>query len=119
MALRFVLMSLVVAIPSFAADPPITGTAVNGFEPIEKAAKQFMDRIDCQAMTVAISNNGTILYSRGFGWRDAARKQPTQPDTLMRIASISKPFTAATTKALILSGKFKLDTKVFEFLNLK
>jgi N-acyl-D-amino-acid deacylase len=101
-----------------AADFPVTGKAVKGFEPVDRAAQEFLARIDGQAMVVAVSRNGVILYSRGFGWSDEGKQSPTQPDTLMRMASITKSVTAAAVKTLIRGGKLKADTKVFDLVKL-
>ena len=49
---------------------------------------------------------------------DEDRKKPVPPDSLMRIASVSKPITSAAVKTLIRAQKISPDTKVFEFLKL-
>src|SRR5436305_2179525 len=94
------LVPLLLASPSI-AERPVTDKAVPRFEEIDKAILDFMELIDAQAATVAISRNGQLLYARGYGWRDKDKKTPTPPDTLFRIASVSKPITAAIIKELI------------------
>lgn len=117
---RFLAICAIVVSTPFcpAAELPVSGKVVKGFEPVDRAAEEFLNRIDGQAMTVAISRNGVILYSRGFGWRDEARKTQTQPETIMRIASVTKPFTAAAIKTLVRSGKLQLNAKAFDLLKL-
>ena len=78
-----------------AQDRPTTGKKQRGLEPIDKAVLDFMDTIGCQAATIAVSVDGKLIYSRGYGWSDEAKKKPVSPDALMRIASVSKPITAA------------------------
>jgi len=87
--------------------------------PLEHAVLEFMGRIDCNAATVAISRNGKLLYSRGYGWSDAHKKKPTAPEAIMRIAGLTQAITAAAIKKLIREGKLSLETKAFPLLNLK
>lgn len=101
------------------ASRPITGKANARFAAVDEAMLNFMDRIGCQAATVAISRDGRLLYSRGYGWRDAAHHQPTLPTTLMRIASVSKPITAAEIHKLIRAHKLSMDTRVFALLHIR
>jgi CubicO group peptidase (beta-lactamase class C family) len=113
-------LSIVLAAsPVLAQTRPITGSAVRDFAPLDQAVLDFMDRIDAQAATVAVSRQGKLLYSRGYGWSDAHKKKLTAPDAVMRIAGITQRITTVAVKQLIQSGKLSLDTKVFPFLNLK
>jgi len=98
---------------------PVSGDQVKGFEPLDKAMLDFMERIGCSAGTIAVSKDGKILYSRGFGWSDERKKTPVRPDALMRIASISKPLTAAAIKEAIKDEKVTLDAKAFELVAVK
>ncbi len=113
-----VLFGLCIATPACANERPMTGTHVKRFAPIDKAVTKFMDKINCRAAAIAISHHGRILYSRGYGWKDKAKKQPTQPTTLFRIASVSKPITAAIIRILIRAMLISSDTKAFEHLKI-
>jgi N-acyl-D-amino-acid deacylase len=102
-----------------AGERPITGDAVPAFRPVDDAILRFMDTTGSQAATVALSRDGKLLYGRGYGWRDAGKRTPTQPDTRMRIASVTKPITAAEVKKLVQEGKLSLGTRVFPLLGIK
>lgn len=102
-----------------AEDRPVSGKKVPGFEPIDRAVLEFMDRIGCQATTIAISKNGRLLYSRGYGWSDKGKTKPVAADALMRIASVTKPVTAAAVKNAVRAGKLSLDTKAFEIIGVQ
>jgi CubicO group peptidase (beta-lactamase class C family) len=119
--MRFVLMCLGVAGCSiaFAADRPTTGKTVEQYAAIDKVIFDFLDTIDAQAATVAISRNSEILYSRGYGYSDQAKKKPTAPDTLLRIASVSKPITHAMVLKAIDDKLIAKDTKFYEYLDFK
>ncbi|MEI6124890.1 MAG: serine hydrolase domain-containing protein, partial [Bacteroidota bacterium] len=44
--------------------------------------------------SVLVSQNGDIIYQKGFGYADIEKKIPVTPDTKFKIGSISKQFTA-------------------------
>lgn len=119
----FLLVVPLLACPAAGADVvgkgrPVNGDAVKGYDPVDKAVTDFMDRIDARAATAAVFVDGRMVYARGFGWRDKDRKVPARPDDLMRVASVSKPVTAALVKDLIRAKKLSPDTKVFPYLGL-
>jgi CubicO group peptidase (beta-lactamase class C family) len=102
-----------------AEERPVSGKKVPGFEPVDKAIHDFMDTIGCQAATVAVSRDGRLVYSRGYGWSDKEKKKRVAPDALMRIASVSKPITAAAVRNAIRANQLSLDTKAFELIAVK
>ena len=40
---------------------------------------------------VAVARNGRLVYARGFGYANLETREPVQPGSLFRIASVSKP----------------------------
>lgn len=66
---------------------------------------------------LVVMRNGQIIAQRSYGWADMSRHEPVQSDSLFRIASASKTFTAVAILQLIQENKLKLDDKVFEILN--
>ena len=60
-----------------------------------------------------------MVYARGFGFADVAAREAVGPDSLFRIASVSKPFTSAAIFQLMERGKLKLDDKAFEFIRIQ
>jgi CubicO group peptidase (beta-lactamase class C family) len=101
---------------AMAEDRPITGKNAPAFAPIDLAVLKFMDTIGCQTATIAISEDGRLVYSRGYGWSDEHKTKPVPPDALMRIASVTKPITAAAIKNLVRSKQLALDAKAFELI---
>jgi serine-type D-Ala-D-Ala carboxypeptidase/endopeptidase len=53
--------------------------------------------------------NGKLVYVRGIGVQDLESKRPVTPETLFRIASMTKAFTALTILKLRDEGKLQLD----------
>jgi len=118
------LFPLVLSLSLFASvavakERPLTGEKAMEYEPVDKVILELMDTINCDTATVAISRDGQLLYSRGYGWSDQAKKKPVPPDALMRIASVSKPITAAAVKNAIRDKQLSLDTKAFELIAVK
>jgi CubicO group peptidase (beta-lactamase class C family) len=56
---------------------------------------------DVPAMAVAIISSGKISYIKGLEFLDDIKKVPTTKNTLFRIASISKIFTAQAIMQLL------------------
>jgi CubicO group peptidase (beta-lactamase class C family) len=99
-----------------AAEPPITGRRGKGDDKIDPLMVSYMEKYGAKAAVLAISDRGRIIYSKGYGWSDAECKEPVKPNAAMRIASVSKPITAALIRKLIRENKISLETKVFPFL---
>jgi CubicO group peptidase (beta-lactamase class C family) len=67
-------------------------------------------------LSIAIARNGQILYARGYGYRNIAKRQPATPSTIYNIASITKQFTAACVMLLQQDGKLNVDDPIAKFL---
>jgi CubicO group peptidase (beta-lactamase class C family) len=100
-----------------AADSPVRGGQVPGFEALERVVAGHMVRIGALAATVAVGRGDALVYARGFGWADRARTEPVEPDALMRIASVTKPITAAAARRLIARGRLQENETVLPRLN--
>jgi serine-type D-Ala-D-Ala carboxypeptidase/endopeptidase len=61
-------------------------------------------------LVYGIVSNGKLIHVRGIGVQDLESKRPVTGDTLFRIASMTKAFTALTILKLRDDGKLKLDT---------
>lgn len=101
------------------ADLPVTGRADSKLAAFDRTMTKFMLDHDVPGATLAIARHGKFVYVRGFGYSDLANHTPVVPDALFRIASISKPFTAASILQLVERGKLKLTDHPFEMLAFK
>lgn len=68
------------------------------------------------SMAVAIISSGEVTYIKGFGFLDAMQTKPTTDESLFRIASISKLFTAQAIMQLVEDDKLGLNEKVGQYL---
>lgn len=65
---------------------------------------------------VAVVNKDSVIYSRGFGYRNWEDKKPMTANTIMPIGSSTKAFTAALIGKLAEEGKLSLDGPVRQYL---
>src|SRR5213075_2069664 len=68
------------------------------------------------ALSVALVDDQTIVWSRGFGFADPEAKAPATADTVYRVGSVSKPFTALLLMIFAELGLIDLDAPVTKYL---
>lgn len=67
-------------------------------------------------LAVGVIHNGHLVYSRTFGFANIEEKTPVTNDTVFRIMSISKTFTAIGIMQLWEQGRLDLDEPVNRYL---
>ncbi|HEY1654537.1 MAG TPA: serine hydrolase domain-containing protein [Candidatus Tumulicola sp.] len=67
------------------------------------------------AVSVAIAKNGSILYARGYGYRDLTNRRPANADTIYNIGSVTKQFTAAAILLLQQEGKLSVNDSLGKY----
>ena len=65
---------------------------------------------------LAVAQDGTLVYSRGYGYANLDYDIPITPQTVFDVASITKQFNAASLSMLALEGKLSLDDNVRKWL---
>ncbi|MGN6374847.1 MAG: serine hydrolase domain-containing protein [Sphingomonas sp.] len=76
----------------------------------------FVDRGELAGIVTLVSRAGEVIAHDALGWRDIEVRAPMQPDTLFRIASMTKPITSVMALMLIEQGRLRLDQPVTEWL---
>ncbi|WP_168205074.1 serine hydrolase [Bythopirellula goksoeyrii] len=94
-----------------------TGATCSSFAKIDSIMKESLAKHHIPGASLAITDQGRLVYSRGFGYADLESQQPVTPTTLFRIASLAKPITAVAIMKLVESELLDLDTPVFSVLN--
>lgn len=95
---------------------PITGKNQAELSPFDALLTTFLREHSVPGASLAVSRHGELVYARGFGWADVKKQEPVQPDSLFRIASVSKPITAVAVLRLAEQEKLGLDDKVLKYL---
>lgn len=71
-------------------------------------------------VTVSVVRDGQILFAKGYGYADVAKRLPVDPErTLFRIGSVSKLFTWTGVMQLHEQGKLDLAKDVNEYIDFK
>jgi len=92
-----------------------TGPAVDELSVFDETMRDFMTSRKVSAGALAVTYNGRLVFARGYTWA-RADSQAIQPNSLFRIASLSKPVTAVAVLKLVEDGKVQLDEKVVDIL---
>lgn len=90
-----------------------TGTPVPGMVAVDNAVRGVLTKHDIPGCSIAVVVNDRLVYARGFGFADRDTREPVQPDSLYRLASLSKPVTALSLLRLVEQGKLSLDDRPF------
>ncbi|MFB4314904.1 serine hydrolase domain-containing protein [Actinomadura sp. 21ATH] len=90
------------------------GTGLGGFD---TTMKTFMQERGVSCGSLAVVRKGRLLAARGYTWSDDTALS-TSPTSLFRLASLSKPVTAAAVLKLVQDGKLSLDAPVTSLLAL-
>ena len=77
-----------------------------------------LQREDIAGAVIVVVKNGTVLFSKGYGYADVKKKTPVSPaGTLFRPGSISKTFTWTAVMQLVEKGKLDLERDVNDYLD--
>ena len=86
---------------------------------IDKAIQNVMNEFQTVGVAAAVVKDGQIIYNQSFGYKDLETQTPLCNDHMMRIASISKSFTATSLMQLVEKGQISLDDDVSDLIGFK
>lgn len=76
-----------------------------------------MEKLHIPGAVISIVKDGRIIFTKGYGVADIEKKTPVIPDqTIFRIGSITKVFTATAVMQMADKGKIKLTDDVNKYL---
>ena len=96
---------------------PVTGEAVAELEPLDAWMHEIIADHRIPGGSLAVVKDGKLVYARGFGYADREAGTPVQPESLFRIASVSKPVTAVAILKLAEQRKLDVQEKVLEYVD--
>jgi CubicO group peptidase (beta-lactamase class C family) len=79
---------------------------------INKRIEKIITEWQVPGCAIGIIKNGTLIYAKGFGYRDLENKLPVTPNTLFPIASNSKLFTSTAIGIIVNEGKLEYDKPI-------
>lgn len=82
----------------------------------EKYVSNIMKEEQIPGVAIAISQNGKVIYEKGFGVSDLENNSLINSETIFGTASITKSFIALTIMKLEIEGKLRVDDAVIKHL---
>ena len=83
----------------------------------KKLARKFLRQNDVQGLSISVSKNGKLIWSKGFGYANRQPKVKVDPNkTLFRIASISKSITALALAQLVENKTIDINKSIYNYL---
>jgi len=93
--------------------PPI---AIKGKPAVRWTLTERMEYYHVPGVSIAIIDNGQVVWAGGFGVKQAGTTDSVKASTLFQAASISKPITASAALQLVGAEKLSLDEDVNSYL---
>ncbi|SEP05300.1 beta-lactamase class C [Luteibacter sp. UNC138MFCol5.1] len=82
--------------------------------------KRWLDAAEARdaapAIVTAVIVDDKVVYERAIGYANAKTKEPATPETVFRLASLSKAFATGVTAVLVRAGFLSWDTKLVDTL---
>lgn len=93
---------------------------LDGSKITEREIDSTVDRLikgaEVTGAAVALINDGTVVFEKGYGFRDVEKHLPLTANTVMSAASFSKAAFAYMILQLVQAGEIDLDRPVYEYL---
>lgn len=96
--------------------PEAGGFSTERLARLDTKIKEWIDQKWMNGAVALIIHNGKIVYDKGFGFSDDARKTPMKTDLLFRLASQTKAVTSVGVMMLFEEGKLLLDDPVSKYI---
>jgi D-alanyl-D-alanine carboxypeptidase len=113
-------LAIVSPSPSVAAEPAVTApTSTPPAAPIpaiDRIAREEIDQKKVASYAVAVVKDGRIVLARGYGFANLENDVPATAETIYRLGSITKQFTAMAIMLLAEDGKLSVDDELTKFL---
>jgi N-acyl-D-amino-acid deacylase len=104
---------------SVRAHPACAAAKLPMADAFDREIEQFMSARKVPGGALAVVKDRRLVYTHAYGWADRDKKTPVKADSLFRIASISKPFTATAILKLVETKGLDLEAPVTDFLPFK
>ena len=118
--MRFLIL-LLAALPVFAdglqkAKPEDVGLSSERLARIRPALQRYIDREEIAGAVSLVARRGRLAHLETLGVMDLESKKPMQPETIFRIASMTKPITSVAVMMLYEQGYFQLRDPISKFI---
>jgi CubicO group peptidase (beta-lactamase class C family) len=93
-----------------------SGEPLVDFDPLRALIQEELDTLQAVGVAVAIAQQGEVVFSEGFGFKDPEENAAMEASTLMRIGSVTKMMTATAVLAHVDEGNVALDASLGTYL---
>ncbi|MCI0390873.1 MAG: beta-lactamase family protein [Acidobacteria bacterium] len=94
----------------------LAATVVAQTDRVDEIIKAEMKTQNFPSLSLAIIKDGEIIKAEGYGLANIKLKIPARPETVYRIASVSKQFIATGIMLLVQEGQLGLDDPISKYL---
>jgi D-alanyl-D-alanine carboxypeptidase len=84
---------------------------------VDEYVKAQMQTLHIPGLSIAVVEKGRLIKAAGYGSANVETDTPATPETVYKIASLSKQFLAAAVMLLVEEGKIGLDDRAQKYLN--
>jgi CubicO group peptidase (beta-lactamase class C family) len=99
-----------------AAAPAMARAAGSSWAEVEAKANAIIAAKESPGVTVAVMKKGQLAYAKGFGMANLETATPVTPQSVFRIGSVTKQFTAAAMLQLQEAGMLSIEDKLGKYL---
>lgn len=102
--------------PEFERSGLSPGDYTNVVDYGQKLIEHLMKKNDVPGVSIVLVSRDKVLWAQGFGWASRDNREPMTAETPMRLASITKVFTAVSIMQLVDRGIVDLDSPLKQYL---
>ena len=88
----------------------------NSYEKIDRYLTGIYNRKYIPGFSIAVIRNNEVIFSKAYGNKRFASKEPMETTTPVLVGSVTKSFTALAVLRLVSSGKIQLDDAVVKYI---
>jgi CubicO group peptidase (beta-lactamase class C family) len=98
------------------SNPEDVGISAERLQRVQALLQRYIDSSDIAGSVSLIARKGRIAHLEARGVMDLETRKPMRPDSIFRLASMTKPITSLAVMMLHEEGRFLLDDPVWRFL---
>ena len=115
-SLLFMGLACVTAVPERATGQALPPRVVTGIEVADSLVSAEFAKDSLGSLTVGVIVGSQLAWTRSVGFADMKARRPADRNTVYRIGSVTKPFTAVMLMQLVAAGRVKLSDPVERYL---
>jgi CubicO group peptidase (beta-lactamase class C family) len=96
--------------------PEAAGLKAEGLRRLDALLTDAVERKQIAGAVALLARRGKVGYLRAVGMQDVEAGKPMTPDTLFRIASMTKPITSVAALMLVDDGKLRLNDPLSKYV---